>query len=303
MQLVSHPLIKAGGFTGSRLGGQALMKAATERPEPIPFYAEMSSVNPVFIFPSAMNERPQEIVNGLHASVTLGAGQFCTNPGLVFLPAGEISDGFINELKNKMMSTAPFVMLTSKICSSYWSGLHAMSHYAGVETLFKGNTDPTNNCGAATALFKVDSETFLANPDLSAEVFGPSTLLITYSRVEELPELARSLEGQLTATIHATATDQLNELLNVLEQKVGRIVFNGFPTGVEVSPAMVHGGPYPATSDGRSTSVGTRAIFRFVRPVCYQDAPQAALPDELKDENPLQIWRMVDGEITKQPLE
>jgi 2,5-dioxopentanoate dehydrogenase len=302
MQLVRHPLIKAGGFTGSRSGGQALMKAAAERHEPIPFYAEMSSVNPVFIFPSAIKERHEEIVNGLHASVTLGAGQFCTNPGLVFLPAGDISNGFINELKNKMRNTTPFVMLTSKICSSYWSGLHAMSHYAGVETLFKGNTDATNGCEATTALFKVDAETFLANPDLSAEVFGPSTLLITYSRVEQLPQLARSLEGQLTATIHTTATEQVNDLLNVLEQKVGRIIFNGFPTGVEVCPAMVHGGPFPATSDGRSTSVGTRAILRFARPLCYQDAPHTLLPDELKNENPLQIFRVLDGELSKEPV-
>jgi 2,5-dioxopentanoate dehydrogenase len=171
-----------------------------------------------------------------------------------------------------------------------------------METLLRGNTDVSNNCEAATALFKVDSETFLTNPNLSAEIFGPSTLLVTYSRLEQLPELARSLEGQLTATIHATPTDQLTELLNVLEQKVGRIVFNGFPTGVEVCSSIVHGGPYPATSDGRSTSVGTRAIFRFVRSLCYQDAPQVALPDELKDDNPLQIWRMVDGELTKQQL-
>jgi alpha-ketoglutaric semialdehyde dehydrogenase len=300
MQLVRHPLIKAGAFTGSRAGGCALMKAAAERSEPIPFYAEMSSINPVFIFPEAIKQRRDEIANGLHASVTLGAGQFCTNPGLVFIPRGRISEQFIEELQQKMRLTSTFMMLTPAISSAYHRGVNALSKHVRVETVVNGNDERINECEATTALYKVEAETFLANPDLSAEVFGPSTLLVTYSGPAQLMELARSLEGQLTATIHAAPNDQTCELLHVLEQKVGRIVFNGFPTGVEVCSSTVHGGPYPATSDGRSTSVGARAIFRFVRPLCYQDAPQSALPDELKDENPLQIWRLLDGELSKE---
>jgi alpha-ketoglutaric semialdehyde dehydrogenase len=300
MHLVRHPLIKAGGFTGSRSGGQALMRAAADRPDPIPFYAEMSSVNPVFVFPNALQQRGNEIASGLHASVTLGAGQFCTNPGLVFIPEGAISNDFIHELQSKMQQTSPFVMLTSGISSAYRRGVNALADHSDVEALSRDEREPASECEARAALHKVSTETFLSNADLSAEVFGPSTLLVTYSDSNQLLELARRLEGQLTATIHATPNDQVEELLHVLELKAGRIVFDGFPTGVEVCASVVHGGPYPATSDGRSTSVGTRAIFRFVRPVCYQDAPQSALPAELKDDNPLQIWRMVDGELTKE---
>jgi len=302
MQLIRHPLIKAGGFTGSRSGGQTLMRAAADRPDPIPFYAEMSSVNPVFVFPNALQQRGHEIASGLHSSVTLGAGQFCTNPGLVFIPEGTISNDFIHELKNKMQQTSPFVMLTSGISSAYRRGVNALADHSDVEALSRDEHEPASECEARAALYKVAAETFLANADLSAEVFGPSTLLVTYSNSNQLVELARRLEGQLTATIHATPNDHVEELLHVLEQKAGRIVFDGFPTGVEVCASVVHGGPYPATSDGRSTSVGTRAILRFVRPVCYQDAPQSALPDELKDENPLQIWRMVDGKLTKERI-
>ena len=296
MQLVRHPLIKAGGFTGSRAGGQALMNAAAARPEPIPFYAEMSSVNPVFILPQALAEREDEIVAGLHASVTLGAGQFCTNPGLVFVPAGTT---LIEKLRAKMSASTNFVMLTSRICASYQQGAAELSAHQSVQCLVPV-TPTTAGSVVAAQLFTTDAASFLADGALSVEVFGPSTLLITYDRIEQLPELARNLEGQLTATVHATdAESQLvAELVKVIENKAGRLVFNGFPTGVEVGPAMVHGGPYPATSDGRSTSVGTRAIFRFVRAVCYQDAPQELLPGELKDANPNHIWRLIDGEFT-----
>jgi NADP-dependent aldehyde dehydrogenase len=276
------------------------MKAAAARPDPIPFYAEMSSVNPVFVFPNALQQRGDKIASGLHASVTLGAGQFCTNPGLVFIPDGAISNDFIHELQNKMQQTPTFVMLTSEISSAYRRGVNALADYPDVEALSRDEREPANECEARAALYKVTAETFLANANLSAEVFGPSTLLVTYSNLNQLVELARCLEGQLTATIHATPNDQVEELLQVLEQKAGRIVFDGFPTGVEVCASVVHGGPYPATSDSRSTSVGTRSIFRFVRAVCYQDAPPSALPAELRDENPMQIWRMVDGELTKE---
>jgi NADP-dependent aldehyde dehydrogenase len=302
VQLVRHPLIKAGGFTGSRSGGQSLMSTATVRPEPIPFYAEMSSVNPVFILPGALKEKEEQIATGLHASVVLGAGQFCTNPGLVFIPAGASSVGLIGRLEEMMSATAAFTMLTSRISSAYREGTMTLSQTAAVETLVQSELSRlSEGCGATASLFKTDASAFLADTGLSAEVFGPATLLVTYTDPHQLLEIARKLEGQLTATIHASnsESDLVRSLLEVLEHKAGRIVFNGFPTGVEVCHAMVHGGPFPATSDGRSTSVGTRAVFRFVRPVCYQDAPAAALPDELKDENPLHIWRLVDGELTK----
>ncbi len=303
MQLVRHPEIKAGGFTGSRSGGLALMNATAARPEPIPFYAEMSSVNPVFILPGSLEETEEQIAAGLHASVTLGAGQFCTNPGLVFIPEGAVSAGFVGRLKAMMASTAEFTMLTNRICTAYREGASALANHVSVETLVQHN-GASSSCNAGAGLFQTDASSFLADPRLSLEVFGPATLLVTYADPTQLLEIAQTLEGQLTVTIHATAaeSESANQLKQVLENKAGRIVFNGFPTGVEVCHAMVHGGPFPATSDGRSTSVGTRAVFRFVRPVCYQDAPEAVLPDELRDANPSGIWRLVDGELTKASL-
>lgn len=285
MALVQHPLIKAGGFTGSRAGGLALLAAASSRPEPIPFYAEMSSVNPVVILPGALRERSEQIVAGLHASVTLGAGQFCTNPGLVLLADNEESDAFVNKLGELMARTPEQTMLTPAILTNYRNGVSARTRHAAVQTI------------GASALFKTTAADLLAHPELAEELFGPSTLVVTYT--DQLVDLITALEGQLTVTIHGTE-DDLNanqDLVRLLETKAGRLVFNGFPTGVEVGHAMVHGGPYPATSDGRTTSVGTRAIFRFTRQVCFQDFPNSALPAELKEENPLGIWRMIDGKI------
>jgi len=300
-QMVKHPLIKAGGFTGSRAGGLALMKLASTRPEPIPFFAEMSSVNPIFILPSALDERAEEIANGLHGSVTLGAGQFCTNPGLVFIPAAS-SEKLIERLSELMITSDPFTMLTAGISSAYREGTEALQQNSQVESL--AQPDPkreVHTCSARARLFVTDAGSFLSDPSLSAEVFGPATLLIKYSSHDELLKVADGLEGQLTATIHASEAElkSCEDLVATLETKAGRLVFNGFPTGVEVGQAMVHGGPFPAASDGRSTSVGTRAALRFMRPVCYQDFAESALPDELKDRNPLKIWRMVDGEMTK----
>ena len=313
MQLVKHPLVKAGGFTGSRPGGRALMNAAANRSEPIPFYAEMSSVNPIFILPGALDGRSEEIAAGLQASVTLGAGQFCTNPGLVFLPE-KGSEQLISKLAELMAATPPFNMLNSGICSAYRAGVTALSRHSQVELIAQQNAGNNalgegvsprghNSCASA-ALFQTDAISFMKCDGLSGEVFGPSTLLVRYSSVEQLPSIACSLEGQLTATIHASEEElkQSGELIGILENRAGRLVFNGFPTGVEVGYAMVHGGPFPATSDGRATSVGTRAALRFARPVCYQDWPDSALPDELKDSNPLNIWRIVDGQITSNSL-
>ena len=285
--LVEHVLIKAVGFTGSRRGGRALFDAASSRPEPIPFYAEMSSVNPVIILPGALRERSDQIAAGLHGSVTLGAGQFCTNPGLVLLEDNKDADAFVKKLGELMAGSAEQTMLTPAIRTSYRNGVAARMKHEAVETI------------NAAALFKTTAADFLAHPELAEELFGPSTLVVTYT--DQLAELVRALEGQLTATIHGNEEDlQANDdLIRLLETKAGRLVFNGFPTGVEVGHAMVHGGPYPATSDGRSTSVGTRAISRFTRLVCFQDFPGTALPPELQDENPLGIWRMVDGEIKR----
>ena len=302
--LIKHPLVKAGGFTGSRGGGRALMDTAAARPEPIPFYAEMSSINPVFILPGAMRERRDQIAAGLHASVTLGAGQFCTNPGLVLMADDADAKTFTSKLGELMAGTPEFTMLTPGICSSYQEGISSHLRHAGVETVASKPVERGSGCQAGAALFKTDAPTYLAHHELSAEVFGPATLLVTHDSREQMLEIARTLEGHLTATIHGTEDDlrEFADLLAVLETKVGRLVFNGFPTGVEVSHAMVHGGPYPATSDGRSTSVGTRAIFRFTRQVCYQSFPDAGLPDELKNGNPLGIWRLIDGQFTHESL-
>jgi len=301
-QLIKHPLVRAGGFTGSRAGGQALMKLAASRDEPIPFFAEMSSVNPIFILPDALREREEQIAAGLHASVTLGAGQFCTNPGLVFVPS-KLSDGFVESLKTKMTGTPSFTMLSREIYSNYQKGISQLETHSAVERL-DGSVSDANGAGCHAALFRTDANSFLAHPELATEVFGPSTLLVTYEHLDELLPIVRSLEGQLTATIHGTEAElkERYELFAILENRVGRIVCNGFPTGVEVCHSMVHGGPFPATSDGRSTSVGTRAALRFTRLVCYQDLADFLLPDELKNSNPLKIWRLVDGEWSNEKL-
>ena len=302
MALVKHPCVKGVGFTGSRAGGQALMRAAASRPEPIPVYAEMSSVNPVFILPGALRRDLGELAQGLYGSVTLGAGQFCTNPGLVFLADNAVASSFAEKLATLMGSSDRFTMLTAGICSSYHDGVSERAGQARVKIVAGKNVEPgPSGCQSASVLFQTDADSFLSNPELANEIFGPSTMIVTHSNREQLLKAARELEGQLTATVHGTEQDlsEYRDLLAILETRVGRLVFNGFPTGVEVCHSMVHGGPFPATSDGRSTSVGTRAIFRFTRAVCYQSFPNTALPDELKDENPLGIWRLVDGQLTK----
>jgi len=302
IELVKHPLVKAAGFTGSRSGGRALMDIAASRPEPIPFYAEMSSTNPVFILPGALRERGETIAAGLHSSFTMGAGQFCTKPGTAFLPVGCDDGPFRNKLRGLVEASAEFKLLTANIRSSYQSAI-ANRKSGGVATITAEAPKPAPSSGFAVGsiLFEIESASFLNSTGLDAEIFGPTTLLVRDTKPDEMLEIARNLEGHLTATIHGTDQDlqDFAELISILERKVGRLVFNSFPTGVEVSHAMVHGGPYPSTSDGRSTSVGSQAIFRFARPVCYQGFPDRVLPDELKDGNPLGIWRMVDGGMTR----
>jgi NADP-dependent aldehyde dehydrogenase len=298
--LVKHPLVKAVGFTGSRSGGRALMDTAAARPEPIPVYAEMGSINPVFLLPSALKENAEGIATGLHGSVTLGVGQFCTNPGLVFTESGEAAQPFLQKLESLMAATPPGTMLTADLCESYREGVNKFSQIVGVRQAAGANADAgAGKARANAALFITDAGNFLGNQELMDEVFGPSTLVVQCASRDEMLAAARRMEGQLTATIHGTPEEIVanRDLIALLETKVGRIVFNGFPTGVEVCHAMTHGGPYPATSDGRSTSVGTRAIERFARPVCYQNFPDAALPDELKDANPLRLWRLMDGKL------
>jgi alpha-ketoglutaric semialdehyde dehydrogenase len=287
--LVQHPEVKAVGFTGSFRGGRALMDLAAKRAVPIPVYAEMGSTNPVFILPGALAERGETLAKGLHGSFTLGGGQFCTKPGLVF--AAEDAT-FTKTLRNAVESASPFSLLTKGIASTFAAAIEersALRTSQGVKT--------SDGFSAQVSLLETTGEAFLADRLLAEEVFGPATLLIHCSSRDQMMEAARSLGGHLTATVLGTEQDLADhtDLLRILETRVGRVIFNAFPTGVEVNHAMVHGGPYPATSDGRSTSVGSQAIFRFTRPVSYQGLPQSALHPALQDDNPLGILRLWNG--------
>jgi NADP-dependent aldehyde dehydrogenase len=298
LALVRHPWTRAVGFTGSSKAGRALFDAAAARPDPIPVFAEMSSLNPVFILPGALCERASQIAEGLRASVTLGVGQFCTKPGLVFAARSAGLDQFQEVLARSLQAVMPATMLHAGICQSYHQGLAQVSAAAGAELLARSKepADSRQTHGEAVVM-RTDLPAFLKHPELAGEVFGPFALIISVPAAEELQAAARSLEGQLTATVHGTPEDlaQAEPLLRLLERKAGRLIVNGFPTGVEVCPSMHHGGPYPSTTDVRFTSVGTAALYRFVRPICYQDFPPSLLPDALKDNNPLGIWRLVDG--------
>lgn len=298
--LVKHPAICAVAFTGSKRGGRALMDIAAARESPIPCFTEMSSVNPVFVLGGALANDPQSRAKGLYGSFTLGAGQFCTKPGLVFLPEIDAAAAFRKELQSLTGASGSFTMLTPAIADAYHHSL-AERQALGVKSSDAGSaTSPQTHA----VLFETGIAAFRQNPLLQEEIFGPSTLLVTWDKREDLLATAESLEGHLTATILGTEADLADnaDLIAILERKVGRLLFNGFPTGVEVSHAMVHGGPYPATSDSRFTSVGTQAILRFVRPRCYQNFPQTALPEALRDENSLGIWRLVDGVLTRDPI-
>ncbi|MDT0684979.1 aldehyde dehydrogenase (NADP(+)) [Autumnicola psychrophila] len=299
--IVRHPLIKAIGFTGSFRGGKALFDEANKREEPIPVYSEMGSSNPVFILPGALKERKDKIAQDLAASVNLGVGQFCTSPGLVFLQSSEDTEGFKNLLSQSISESDAGIMLTSGINGSYREGIEKLSSKNNVEVLAKGKEE-SSSCRGTSYLLHTTAQSFLSEHSLQEEIFGPSTLAITAQHKDEIVKAAENLYGHLTITIHGTEEDLLEhqDLIRVLEQKTGRIIINGYPTGVEVCDSMVHGGPFPATTDSRSTSVGTAAIKRFVRPVCYQSFPTSLLPDELKDGNPLKIWRLVNGDFKKE---
>jgi 2,5-dioxopentanoate dehydrogenase len=300
--LVRHPQIKAVGFTGSLRGGRALFDAAAARPEPIPVYAEMGSVNPVFVLPGALKERGEAFAEGLKNSVTLGAGQFCTCPGLVVGLESESMGRFVSRVGELFSTVPPATMLHPGIAKNYEAGVEKFRAVAGVSATRAAAAPDANKTQSQATVFTTDAATFLKSQELSEEVFGPSTLVVNCGTRAELEEVARNLSGHLTATIHATDADleEFKPLIAILENKAGRLIFNGFPTGVEVAAAMTHGGPYPATTDARSTSVGYYALKRFARPVSYQNFPQAALPAELQDANPRGVWRLVDNELTRQ---
>ncbi len=300
MEIVRHPLIKAIGFTGSYNGGRAIFDAATQRQTPIPVYAEMGSTNPVFILPGALRDKKEEIAKGLTASATLGVGQFCTKPGLVFFEESKDAEQFQKAVAGNFQEVAAATMLTPQIHEAFESGIEKLGKQKGIALLAKGKAGEEGFRGAGH-LFQTSARNFLANENLEEEIFGPSTLAVTASNKAEIIEIAQNLKGHLTATLWATDDDldEYAELIAILERKVGRLIINGFPTGVEVCHAMIHGGPFPATTDSRTTSVGTAAITRFSRPVCYQNFPDNFLPDELKNDNPLSIWRLINGERKK----
>lgn len=281
--LVAHPLVRAVGFTGSRAGGLALMKIAAERPEPIPVYAEMSSINPVLLLPGALSERADTLGKEFVGSLTLGVGQFCTNPGVVLALNGPDLDRFIASASAALQQVQPATMLTAAIHAAYEKGVARLNNHQAVTLLARGADSSGKYCGRA-ALFSIDAEALLNHPEVAHEVFGASSVVVRCRDQAQLLCVLEGLEGQLTVTLHMTRSDDAfaATLLPTLERKVGRLIANGWPTGVEVAHAMVHGGPFPATSDGRSTSVGTLAIDRFLRPVCYQDFPDALLPHSLR---------------------
>lgn len=296
--LVADPRIKAAGFTGSRRGGLALAAVAQARPEPIPFYAEMSSVNPVLLFPAALAARGPAIARDFVGALTLGAGQFCTNPGLILALEGPELNSFLAVAGEALSPVPAAVMLTPAIARVYAAGVSALAQSPIVTSFAKGQAAGRNQGQAA--LFSVSGADFLAHPHLAEEVFGAAAIVVRCADMAQLHRVVTALEGQLTVALHMDEPDHAlaADLLPDLELKAGRILVNGFGTGVEVAHAMVHGGPFPATSDSRTTSVGSLAIARFLRPVSYQNLPAALLPDELKPENPLGLVRRIDGKLS-----
>ncbi|MDP4003376.1 aldehyde dehydrogenase (NADP(+)) [Methylobacterium sp. NEAU K] len=293
--LVADPRICAVGFTGSRRGGTALMDIAARRPRPIPVYAEMSSINPVLLFPGALAARGAAIGRAFAASLTLGAGQFCTNPGLILAQPGAGLDAFVAAATAALRESPASTMLTPGIHRAYREGVARLAGHASVTRLVEG-PEGTATQGRA-ALFATEADSFLAEPELQEEMFGAAALVVRCPDFAAIRAVLEHLEGQLTASLHIAPEDHaaLRTLLPLLERRVGRILVDGFGTGVEVAHAMVHGGPYPATSDGRTTSVGSLAIERFLRPVSYQDVPETLLPAVLQADNPLGLPRRIDG--------
>ncbi|MFF6995936.1 aldehyde dehydrogenase (NADP(+)) [Streptomyces sp. NPDC008313] len=299
--LVGDPRIMAVGFTGSRAGGLALVEAANARPVPIPVHAEMSSVNPVVVLEGALAD-PVSLATAYVASLTNGAGQFCTNPGLLLLPAGAAGDAFCAAVAQIVAGMAGQVMLTPSIAQAYAEGAARWAAVDGVSVVARGVPGESLYAPSPVVL-ECDGATYAAHEDLTGEVFGSAGLVVRWSGADELLALLEGAEGQLTATLHGTEADlaTAERVLPVLEERAGRILWGGWPTGVEVTHAMVHGGPWPATSSPGTSSVGTLAIERWLRPVCYQSFPDALLPGELRGGNPLGVTRLVDGTLAPRP--
>lgn len=300
-ELVKAPGIKAVGFTGSTAGGTALFKLANERPEPIPVFAEMGSINPVVLLPEALKNSAEAIAEGFVGSLTLGTGQFCVNPGLVLAVEGEDLERFISATGEALAKVGAGVMLNKNTLQGYQGGVAKLRDQQGVEQVAAGEAASEGGGFTCQAgLLTVSAQDFLANGELQEEVFGPMSLVVKCLDREELLQAIAALQGQLTGTLQCTEAELAGygDLVELLRNRVGRIVVNGFPTGVEVCHSMMHGGPFPAATDARFTSVGTRAIERFLRPICFQNYPQGLLPDALKDGNPLGIARLVNGEKT-----
>ncbi len=296
--LVSGPEIKAVGFTGSFAGGMALVKLAAERPEPIPVFTEMGSLNPVVLLPEVLQADAENLATAFVGSLTMGVGQFCTNPGLVLGIEGAAFDRFIAATAKCLSLQPAGIMLNEGIQKAYTQGVAHISGQPGVETKAVGGPQEGNpGFRGQPTLLTVSAADFIANAELTEEMFGPASLLVKCRDLGELLAAVKSLKGQLTGTIHAAAGEMADyeELVDVLSERVGRLLVNGFPTGVEVCHAMVHGGPFPATSDVRFTSVGTAAIQRFLRPICLQNYPKDHLPEPLQDSNPLHLWRLING--------
>jgi NADP-dependent aldehyde dehydrogenase len=279
--LVQHPLIQAVGFTGSLAGGRALFDLCARRPKPIPFFGELGSVNPMFLLPAALAARGAPIAVGWSGSLTMGAGQFCTNPGIAVVIDGPEAQIFTDAAKAVVAQVGAQIMLTDGIAQAYRSGRDRIAAASGVREVLASTCDMRT---ATPYLFEVSGDDWLANHALSEEVFGPLGLIVRVHDFQQMQAMAQSLEGQLTCTLHMDAgdTDQARALLPVLERKAGRVLANGFPTGVEVCDAMVHGGPYPASTNFGATSVGTMSIRRWLRPVSYQNIPDELLPADLQ---------------------
>lgn len=295
--LVADPRIKAVGFTGSRGGGLALVAIANARAEPVPVYAEMASINPVILFPQALAGGAEALGKGYVASLTAGAGQFCTNPGLVLGVEGAALDRFVASAAGALDDVPAQLMLTEAIRQSYEAGVAARAEHAAVTHVGKGAAGKGHMLARAN-LFTTDADAFIANPALAQELFGAASIVVRCRSVTQIAAVIASLEGQLSITLHVAPQDAAiaAPLMPLLERKAGRLLANGWPTGVEVARAMVHGGPFPATSDPRTTSVGGAAIERFLRPVCYQNMPDALLPAALLPGNPLGLPRLIDGQ-------
>ena len=299
--LVKHPFAKAVGFTGSLLGGKQLFDWGNQRRDPIPVFAEMSSINPVFLFPEKLKHSAVEVAKLYADSITLGVGQFCTNPGLIIGIDNDDLQTFIDSLGDEVKKVPPGEMLHTGIFKNYVERRANALSQDEVETVAASEVEPLFNQGTPT-LASATAQAFINNPILHQEVFGPYSIVIRCKGMDEMLEVAKHVEGQLTATLMATENDVRNhsELVDVVRNICGRFILNGVPTGVEVCLSMQHGGPFPATTDSRFTSVGADGIKRFARPICYQNWPDELLPDELKNKNPLKIWRTVNDELRKE---